>query len=247
MIYALGNHKANGKPLLKTIPDLGRREIDAPADKRITARDDLGGTTPVQHREIDQILKFLDLVPLGEILQIICPDEINETNSWIITQQLPDRIDGVGGAGAMKFPLIHGKAILACDCLPQHEKSLIIGGRGRSIRLEWRDCRRDEDNPIQPQLLQGSLRKDQVSQMHRIETSSEQADPFDMTGNAFRRHGLVQLQLQLKLLIKQVWLPLGAEAGKEWLPGGDDLLRTPRGKLAADRVIAIDLLEEIDL
>ena len=145
----------------------------------------------------------------------------------------------------MKFPLIHGKAILAGDCLPQHEKSLIIGGRGRSIRLEGRDCRRDEDNPIQPQLFQGSLGKDHVPQMHRIETSSEQADSFDMTGNTFRRHGLVQLQL--KLLIKQVWLPLGAETVKEWLPGGDDLLRTPGGKLAADRVIAIDLLKEIDL
>ena len=49
-----------------------------------------------------------------------------------------------------------------------------IGGVGEPpILLVWRHCRRHEEHAVEPGLFPATIRRDQVADVHRIETAAK--------------------------------------------------------------------------
>jgi hypothetical protein len=87
------------------------------------ARFQVGSFSTIEYREINQVPKLFDLMPLMQILQIIGSDKIKKPHSGIIPEQLPDRLDGEGGSLALKLAVIHGKTFFGSNSLPEHGQS----------------------------------------------------------------------------------------------------------------------------
>ena len=84
-------------------------------------------------------------------------------------------VDGVADAAALEFEIGDFEAPVPLDRGAEHREAVVRGGLD-VVRLEGRARGGHEDQPIEPVLLKRVLRRKQVAEVDRVETSPEESD-----------------------------------------------------------------------
>jgi hypothetical protein len=119
--------------------------------------------------------KFLDSVPLGQILQLVRPDQPVKLRlrTGLLTE-IPNRLNRVTRSDAFQFTIAHRQALFALNRTPYHRQP--VRPVCRRLLFVRTLTRRHKDQPISPEHLKRMSRHTEMSVVNRIEGSSEQDD-----------------------------------------------------------------------
>jgi beta-N-acetylhexosaminidase len=166
---------ANGLATRNPVSDIGRRNVDVPADGCVGML--RSGSGAIEHRELHHLRKLGKPVPGRKFCDIVFADQTDELRVWLASFQCFDGFDGVRWRRANEFKLIEAKPRFAFNRRPQHFYPQ-VGGDRMCSQLVGRKRRRNEKDAIQFELLDRVASQDQMAAMNGIERAAEDADLF---------------------------------------------------------------------
>jgi hypothetical protein len=176
---------ANGLAPRNPVSDIGRRNVDVPADRRVGMLRSCSGA--IEHRELHHLRKLGKPVPGRKFCDIVFANQTDKLGVWLASLQCFDGFDGVRWRRANELQLIEAKPRFAFDRRPQHFHPQLRGERMCS-QLMGRERGRNEKDAVEFELLDRVASQDQMAAMNGIEGAAEDADFFQsqMTEILFR-------------------------------------------------------------
>jgi hypothetical protein len=166
---------ANGLASRNPVSDIGCRNIDVPANRRIRMLGSHSGA--IKHGELDHLRKLRKPVPRRKLADVVFANQTNELRTWLPSLQCFDGLHCVRRRRSKQFQIIKAKARLAFDRGPQHFQPQLGGDRVCS-QLMRRQCRWNEKNAVEWELLDRIAGQDQMPTVDGIEGAAEDADLF---------------------------------------------------------------------
>ena len=129
-------------------------------------------TGPLQENEFHEFHHFPDITPKMQLGQLIATDDPEQFVIRIKRPEMSGGIDRVAHPSAPQLKVGNFEAFVPLNCFLQHRKPL-GSGRLNVVRFQRRLCSRHENQSIQAVLLVRILRREQMTEMDRIEASTE--------------------------------------------------------------------------
>jgi hypothetical protein len=166
---------ANGLAPRNPVSDVGCRNVDVPANRRIGMLGSHSGA--IEHGELDHLRKLGKPVPGRKPGDIVFANQTNELGSWVAPLQCFDGFHGVRRRRSNQLQLIETKARFAFDCGAQHFHTQLGGDRVCS-QLMGGERGGNEKNAVEFELLDCIAGQNQMPAMDGIEGAAEDADLF---------------------------------------------------------------------
>lgn len=172
-----------------------------------------------------EALEFLEILPRGQTLEIVFPDEIKQARPGEFGAVFAERVNRERGPLAVDFAGIEGKSVLAAQGGLEQGDARFRRRRG-TIQFVGGDFGWQKDDPLEPELLEGVARQQEVPIVNGIKTASEEAE---RVGNHFDRGAVLWFSIVRIMPMNDAGqLLLVGVPGKTLDPGAAGLFRELR-------------------